>query len=195
MAMDNLLQSGGKPDDIVLPTSETDQKNWVQAALSESTRKGHKKLLEHMLNTGCDINAYLGDLQKDEDRLTLLHLAILNNQDDVVSLLIERGADINIPSSNSYTALHFAAQVDNVEIITLLLNKGMSVNVTGRRYDTPLHSAAQCGSLRAAEVLVKGGAAIDKTDKYGRTALIDAARNREMEVVRFLVENGADVNV
>jgi ankyrin repeat protein len=195
MAMDNLLQSGGKPDDIVLPSSEIDCQDWIQAALTDSARKGHKKLLEHMLNTGCDVNAFLGVLEDVEDTLTLLHLAILNNQDDVVRFLFERGADINIRSSKRYTALHFAARADNVDIIMLLLDKGMSVNVTGRRYKTPLHSAAQSGSLRAVEVLTRRGAALDETDRYGRTALIDAAWNGEVEVVRFLVENGADVNV
>jgi ankyrin repeat protein len=195
MAMDNLLQSGGNPDDIVLPSSETDRKNWVEAALSESARKGHKLLLKHMLNTGCDVNAYLGALEDVEDTLTLLHLAILNNQDDVVRFLIEMGADINICSSSSYTTLHFAARADNVDIITLLLDKGMSVNVTGKFDKTPLHSAALRGSIRATEVLCRRGAAIDKIDRSYCTPLIYAAAYGEMEVVRFLVENGADVNV
>jgi hypothetical protein len=167
MAMDNLLQSGGNPDDIVLRSFETDHQDGVVAALSESARKGHKMLLKRMLNTGCEINAYLRDVI---GRQTLLHLAILNNQNDVVRFLIEMGADINICSSKSYTTLHFAAQVDNVDIITLLLDKGSSVNVTNESGATPLYSAAQSGSLSAAEVLVRRGAAIDKTDKYGRSA-------------------------
>jgi ankyrin repeat protein len=191
MAMDNLLQSGGNPDDIVLPSSKIDHQEWVQAALSVSARKGHEKLLEHMLNTGCDVNAYL---RVDRRRLTLLHLAILNNQYDVVRLLIEMGANIKKRSSYSYTALHFAARADNVDIITLLLDNGMSVNVTNKWGDTPLHSAALRGSLSATEVLFRRGAAIDKTHGGGRTALMDAAWKGEMEVVRFLVENGADVN-
>jgi hypothetical protein len=142
-----LLQSGGNPDDIVLPSSENDHQEWVEAAVSESARKGYKMLLKHMLNTGCDVN---GCVWGDRRRHTLLNLAILNNQDDVVMLLIEMGADINICSLYSYTALHFAAQADNVRIITLLLDKGMSVNVTTKLGETPLHSAAECGSLRAA---------------------------------------------
>jgi ankyrin repeat protein len=195
MALDSLLQSGGNPDDIVLPSSETDRKNWVQAALSESAQKGHKIILKHMLNIGCDVNAYLGYVEDIKDSPTLLHLAILNNQDDVVRILIEMGADINIRSSKKFTALHFAARVDNVDIITLLLDKGMSVNVTNKWGQTPLHSAARSGSLRATKVLFRRGAAIDKTDRDGSTSLIYAARNLKMEVVRFLVENGADVNV
>jgi ankyrin repeat protein len=194
MAMDSLLHSGGNTDDIVLTSCKIDHPEWGQAALWESAQNGHKKL-EFMLNSGFDVNAVVRVLESHQGKCTLIHIASLYKQEEVVGFLIERGADINTRSSNNNTALHFAAKADNVGIITLLLDKGVSVNVTGTRGETPLHHAALCGNLRGTKLLVQRRAALEKKNKMDRTPLMFAALAGKLEVVGYLVKNGADINV
>jgi ankyrin repeat protein len=195
MAMDSLLQIGGNGDDIVLTRCRIDHSEWGQAALWESAQKGHKNLLEFMLNSGFDVNAVVGVRENDQDKFTLIHIATQYSQEEVVRFLIERNAVINIRSFNSNTALHVAAQKDNVDIITLLLDKGASVNVRGADGRTPVHHAAYCGNLSVTKLLVQREASLEKTDNMGRTPLMLAALADKLEVVRYLAKTGAGINV
>jgi ankyrin repeat protein len=195
MAMDSFLQSGGNADDIVLTSCKFDQQEWGQAALWESAQKGHRKLLEFMLNSRFDVNDIVRVRENHQDKFTLIHIASLYSQEEVVRFLIERGADINISSFNDNTALHYAAKADNVGIITLLLDKGVSVNVRGRLGKTPLHHAAYCGNLRATEVLVKRGAGLEINDYSYETPMMVAASAGKLDVVRYLVKAAAGKNI
>jgi len=57
---------------------------------------------------------------------------------EIVKLLVERKADINIRNTNNDAVLHFAAQSGSVDIIKLLVGKGMSANLTNTSKITPL---------------------------------------------------------
>ncbi|XP_021941805.1 ankyrin-1-like [Zootermopsis nevadensis] len=191
MAVDSLLQGGA--DDIVLKVFYQDQE-WRRAALWECAQKGHRNLLEFIMNSGFDVNDVVSHPEYNHRKLPLLHIASLYSQEEVVRLLIERGVDINVRSFDNETALHFAAQRGNVEIMTLLVDAGMSVNETSTGDETPLHVAARHGNLRATEFLVERGADLEIADTIGRTPLMLAVSRGNVEVVRYLTMKGADVN-
>ncbi|KDR20043.1 Serine/threonine-protein phosphatase 6 regulatory ankyrin repeat subunit B [Zootermopsis nevadensis] len=102
MAVDSLLQSGA--DDIVLAEFYWD-KEWRRAALWECAEKGNTKLLEFIINSGFDVNDVVSHPEYNIYKLPLLHKASLNSQEEVVRLLIERGADINVRTLDTRTAL------------------------------------------------------------------------------------------
>lgn len=54
---------------------------------------------------------------------------INNNQNNIVYLLLQAGADPNIQDNNLYTALHYATIHDNEKIVSLLLNAGINTNI------------------------------------------------------------------
>jgi len=195
LAMDILLQSGASAHDIVLTRDKAKDQEWGQAAIWECATQGHIKLLEFMLNCGHHLNAYIEVPENLHEKWTLLHRASHCGQVEVVRLIVNRGANINIRDANKNTVLHIAAEKGSVDIMKLLLDKGMSVNLTDTEESTPLHLSAQFSNLEATKFLVERGAAINNTNKYGNTPLMEAAVNGNLENFRYLTEIGADINI
>ena len=195
MAMDILLQNGANTDDIVLTRHKIEIQEWGQRALWECASQGYTQLLEFMLNCGIDVNAVVSVPENKEGKNTLLHIASDCCQLEVIRLVIERKADINIRDVNSNTALHHAAISGSVEIIEILLDKGMCVDVKNKELSTPIHLSALHDNLEATKALVERGASLDNAKIHGKTPLLLAARYGKIEVLRYLTEIGADINI
>ena len=68
-----------------------------------------------------------------------------------VTLLIESGADVNMPEPcGGLTALHASAQQGNVPVMQLLISKGARIDASCKLGRTPLHGAAVKGQKEAA---------------------------------------------
>jgi len=195
MAMDILLRNGAYFNDIVLPRPNSKSQECGQEVLWECASKGHTKLLEFMLICGSDVNAVVEVPENLQRKSTLLHIALLWGQVEVVRFLVDRRADINIRNANNDTALHCAAHLGSLDIIKLLLDKGISVNVTNTQQNTPLHIAAVRGNLEATIALVARGAALNSTNVTGHTPLMLAAYSGKLEVVRYLTEKGPIIDI
>ena len=79
----------------------------------------------------------LGD--KDGDRA--IHLAAMEDQLDIVKVLLEAGANINVKNKKGQTALHVAIVGGFKRIIKILLEKGAnsSAQVCSISLDVALH--------------------------------------------------------
>ena len=81
------------------------------------------------------------DLQSQE--VTPLHIAASGNDLKKVSLLLEKGAELEARSTNGGTPLMLAAQFSSTpEIVQLLLEKGADINARGPGDMTPLQWVA-----------------------------------------------------
>lgn len=70
----------------------------------------------------------------DKTGYTSLHFAVEGGYLEIVSLLLEKGADVNSITHNSATALHLAIRnKDNYKIVTALLDKGANPNTADRQ--------------------------------------------------------------
>jgi ankyrin repeat protein len=58
-------------------------------------------------------------------------------------MLIQRGAEPNIPNKKGNTALHAAIKVQDAKIILSVLEAGADVTAPNAIGDTPLHIASQ----------------------------------------------------
>ena len=159
---------------------------------------------EILLENGSDINA------KDNDEFTPLILAINDSvlpseidgdakvarggREDVVELLLQHGANPNLPDAAGNTALHHAAQEDRRVILRLLLENKGDPNYKNDEGATPLHTAIQSPSLRAAELLLKTGANPNAVDNKGQTPLHTAALYNQVGIVRLLLANKANAS-
>ena len=161
MAMDILLQNGANDGDIVLTRRNIHHQEWGQTALWECAKKGHKNLLDFMLDSGIDVNAVVRVPENLQGRCTLLHVASFYGKTEIVRYLVERKAHISIRNADNNTALHFAAISDSVDIIKLLQEKGMSVNSTNTRNNTPLHLSIVYGNVEATKTLIREVAALN----------------------------------
>ena len=124
---------------------------------------------------------------------TLLIEASRNGHLEVVKLLIEHHADVNLQGEAWNGPLHEAAYAGHTEIMKVLLENGADVNEYGG-HDKPLNWAAKGGQIEAAKILLASGADIDAKGVDEWTALGNAISAGQMDMVKFLISKGADVN-
>lgn len=171
-------------------------------ALHHAARSGTAGVMRVLLEAGADPNAWAMGYNVDWGwGWTPLHLAARSNPDpDVVSALIEAGADLHARSGESYfsgnTPLHYAGENANPAVAAALLEAGADVNALSRTGRTPLHEAAARASDPAViELLVAAGANVNAHDANGYTPLHSAAWfNHRPEIAAALIAVGADVN-
>ncbi|WP_411275653.1 ankyrin repeat domain-containing protein [Daejeonella sp.] len=123
-----------------------------------------------------------------DDGFTPLGLAAYFGQEDVVRLLLLKGADPNISSRNGYNVypIHSAVAADYDMIAKMLLEAGADVNVVQMSGATPLHSAAQNGNIELLIVLLEAGANVNALTEDGKTAADKASEKGFGEIAKIL---------
>ena len=102
-----------------------------------------------------------------------LALAAFFGNDEIVRLLLDRGADVSVVARNEriqVTALHAAAAGNHTEIARLLLAAGAPVDAEQPGGFTALHSAAQNGNAELVRLLLEHGADPEQRTADGRAA-------------------------
>ena len=144
--------------------------------LWEAARKGHKNLVQILLDKGADPN------RSDQWGQTPVSMAV--GHIDVVRLLLDKGAD---PNEMDRTPLHRASLEGHKYVVQLLLERGAKPNrITKYDQETPLHLAAERGQLDVVKMLLDGGADRTMTDYVGKTPMQLAAGEGYSEVVQLL---------
>ncbi|MEZ4696762.1 MAG: ankyrin repeat domain-containing protein [Rhodothermales bacterium] len=126
---------------------------------------------------------------------TLLAAAAVTGQIDVMAVLVDRGASIDLPSDSGYTALHLAALSGQNASTSWLLEAGADPNAATDAGRTPLHSAVGRGDAELIRTLVSFGASVDRVADDGDTALLAAIRSGRADLVRVLLDLGADPEI
>ncbi|MFV0948936.1 ankyrin repeat domain-containing protein [Wolbachia endosymbiont of Nasonia giraulti] len=133
----------------------------------------------------------------NKKELTLLHVAFLDNQENVVkALLAAQGIDVNLQNQSQETPLHLAIKEGNEKIVEALLNKGADVNLRDKSESTPLHLAIKKGN----ENIVKALLAVDRInvdlqDKSESTPLCLAAEKGKMKIVEALLAKKPSIDL
>ncbi|XP_025832280.1 ankyrin repeat domain-containing protein 17 isoform X2 [Agrilus planipennis] len=152
---------------------------------------GHTAAVKLLLDCGSDINA-----QIETNRNTALTLACFQGRHEVVSLLLDRKANVEHRAKTGLTPLMEAASGGYVEVGRVLLDKGADVNaapVPSSR-DTALTIAADKGHCRFVELLLCRGAAVEVKNKKGNSPLWLAANGGHLSVVELLYNLNADID-
>jgi len=168
---------------------------------------GCADVVRSLINRGADLNLKCQDwvIDRMHVKWTPLHAAVLNKHRDVVLLLLEGGADTEIPSSWGETALLTAPSYGCADILLQLISHGADVNAeckcggSDRYYRpekwTPLHAAVDRRKYPVAKVLLEHGANPDAPGNLGETALHLESSQRGITNVELLLEYGANVDV
>ena len=140
--------------------------------LMEAVLKGDERSARALLDQG----ARLDDQLLDGD-MTALHFAVLTVADPenlpVALLLLERGADPDIPDDEGRTPLMEAVE---------------------HGWSSVLQTPSD-GYPELIEALVAAGADVDLQDEAGLTALSQAAANGDVDTMTLLLDHGADPGV
>jgi ankyrin repeat protein len=158
------------------------------SALVEIIATGDIEAAKTLLDNGANPN---GSEDAPERRPLLLaaHAGLTN----MVELLLQYGASLEILDSAGLSALHWASKADHLETTRLLLSRGAEVDRFGSDEKTALHSAMLADQRPMVELLIDNGADVNIPEgTYGQTPLILAARSSFVDLVRLLLSKGAN---
>ncbi|KAK7989767.1 NAD binding domain of 6-phosphogluconate dehydrogenase-domain-containing protein [Apiospora arundinis] len=131
----------------------------------------------------------------DDEGITPLHWAAINNQFGMVKFLLEKGADINKKGGESVaTPLQWAAQRSNYYTVNLLLQHGADPLITDSQGYNTLHISTFGGNILLITLLLHQGIPVDVVDSYGHTALMWAAYKGFPLCVDLFLRWGASVH-
>jgi ankyrin repeat protein len=139
-----------------------------------------------------DANPRLLEETNDEGNRPLA-MAASRGHLGVVTLLFQRGANVDAANLTGKTALHRAASKGQEGVVTFLLRQGAQANSRNDVGKTPLILASVKGSVGVVRVLLQhvGGEALQETDDKGRTALHWVAYRGHEAVATLLLDQGA----
>ncbi|MDS4031397.1 MAG: ankyrin repeat domain-containing protein [Candidatus Contendobacter sp.] len=95
----------------------------LDSCLIAAAHEGDMETVRYLADIGVDVNT-----KSKNGGLTALMMATMNGHTKLVSLLLERGADVNMKTEDGYTALMMASNLVDIDIVKLLLNKGADVH-------------------------------------------------------------------
>jgi ankyrin repeat protein len=164
---------------------------------AQSNRNNIVKLI---LKKGCGPNDIISrtsevpyDYRDVRQQVTALAAAVGTNDQSLVKLLLQSGANINFLAKGSVkrTPLQRAAELGFYEMVEYLIHLDADVNAAPahRGGGTALQLAAFSGNLKAVSILLCHKADIDAPPSVvdGYTALEGAARHGRLETVKMLL--------
>ncbi|KAJ6779408.1 hypothetical protein PWT90_09249 [Aphanocladium album] len=123
---------------------------------------------------------------------TPLMTAIENRRLDVVTALLEAGADTSCPDETG-SLLHMACDVASHRIVELLLDYGLDASTTGSLDHSALYGAAGYGFSSIVKLLLKRGVDADSWARDGWTPLMNAACASHLHIMEILIRHGAKI--
>jgi len=191
VAVVRMMLDRGYPPDLSAEElkSKGDKKNWTFKAWHPHVALAAIMDLQQKLE---DNPAGIFETSGREHRP--LHLAARNGHEAVTQLLLERGASVNLTTTEGFTALHLAA-FNGYHTVVLILHKyGGDIQASSKTQWSPLHGAARNNMPVTVQKLLYKGANIEARTTKQKTALHFAASKGHGSVVTILVERGADLN-
>lgn len=192
----------------------TRSKKRVNRAFYNACDTGQIGKVFRLLDAGAEVNgddsflsAYSDCMDTDQLWLHPLGIAARNGYDDIVTFLLEKGADVNKRGGfNLTTAL---METRSVVVAQILLDNGADIDAADLLGDTALMSASSDGCVDMVRLLLDRGSKIDAVNDYGDTALMCACQygpsrpkgkyssfNRNYPaVVEMLLDKGADISI
>ncbi|XP_040296623.1 caskin-1 isoform X1 [Bufo bufo] len=128
---------------------------------------------------------------QDTDGFSALHHAALIGNTELISLLLEAQAAVDIKDNKGMRPLHYAAWQGKKEPMKLLLKSGSAVNIQSDEGQIPLHQAAQHGHYDVSEMLlqhqsnpcimdISGKTPLDLACEFGRVGVVQLLLNSNM---------------
>ncbi|MBA3536702.1 MAG: ankyrin repeat domain-containing protein [Tatlockia sp.] len=156
-----------------------------------ASEKGHTGIVELLLNIpGIDPNA-----QDQYGKTALIH-ACSSGHNNIVKLLIEKKANLNLQDKFGNLPLMLAAYRGHTEIIELLLNgPDVDPNAQDQHGQTALIQACIFGHSSVVKLLIEKKANLNLQDKFGNLPLLTALSREFRPIAKTLLEAGANPNI
>ena len=164
---------------------------WNQNDIMTAVERGDVVLVKQLLDAGSDVNATRYQTSNNIP-VSTLSTAILAGKPDMVSCMLEHGADINNPHmvGDGVTALEAAVKAGNEDLVHQLLHFGANA------YDDQALLAAVSAGYAMVHILLTACSPQLPYRKagFGCSALQLAIGLQDISIVRLLLDNGVPVN-
>lgn len=173
--------------------------NLLQTVLNENkrvvkkfTEEVSKGLIEKVKERG---SKWMDPNYCTDDGDTPLSIAVMNDDKNMVTALIEMGAhlDYRVPE-HQRTPIHIAALHNKINALATLLAYGVCPDLLDDMEVTALSLAASNGHTDAVRILLEYNANPDIADLNARTPLHHACLKSFEEIALLLIDAGANVN-
>jgi ankyrin repeat protein len=180
----------------------TEKNNKNQNLLHLSAMDGDYEKLSYLVSKKLDIN------EKDVDGNTpLLFLQTKQNYQQLLDLLLKKGADINAQNNNGENILMIAMnnpiKLLNSENEKYLppqfeytISKGIDINHKNKSGENILTYLLNSNYINLVKILISKGVDVNNKNNEGNTPLMLALKNsvESESIISLLLENGADIN-
>ena len=110
---------------------------------------GQSEVARYLVLKGADVNLP----SHNGLQVYPIHSAVAGSYNDIVRMLLENGAQVNVKQQAGATPLHSAAQSGNLELLILLLEKGAETNIRMEGGKLPADLAREKGFEEISDIL------------------------------------------
>lgn len=157
-----------------------------------AVRNGDIASVKALLDKGADASAVSAVSQKIPPT-SALHIALTNNRDDIASLLVDHGAQVNWRDAEGNAPFLIAVHNGRAPMIQKLLDKGADVNIAAV---TPSASRAleMTDDLKILDLLIQHGAEVNYQSPYSSLVRTWIGKYNT-GILSYFLGKGADINV
>ncbi|KAL9584806.1 MAG: hypothetical protein Q9203_004521 [Teloschistes exilis] len=177
-----------------------------RTGLHYAAYNGQTEVAVALLKRGASVNAqiddsayndafdYIGNIPHEvyqHQWVTPLHKAAGKGHADIVEILLNYGANVNVVGCQGYTVLYIAAKAGYANVAKLLLEHGSAFDKSTDGDDpTLLYWVASAGHEDVVRLLLEHGADEDMNGEWGKKALVNAVQRNFIGIVKLLKDHG-----
>ncbi|KAH0169431.1 purine and uridine phosphorylase, partial [Aureobasidium melanogenum] len=124
-----------------------------------------------------------------------LGAASYGGHENIVQMLLDRGAAAKVKGDEYGSALRTASRAGHVKIVDMLLDRGGDANVVDEDYGNSLHAASKAGHVEMVHVLLARCLEVNVYGRWYYRALQAASRAGHVEIVQTLLDRRSDVSL
>ncbi|GFR20690.1 ANK_REP_REGION domain-containing protein [Trichonephila clavata] len=118
-----------------------------------AAENGCERVAKFLIKKGADVNIQINSFKEPP-----LHYAIRKGHAQVVKVLLEGKANVNLKDRQGYTSLHIASQFGRTQIVEDLLKDKINIDVQDKYGKTPLYYAVKYEHIKIVKLLLEKGA-------------------------------------
>ena len=192
-ALDIAKQSGNAIVQTLLDVSDYKDQTYILKGRKflEHCRRGNVQDIEKVI---VEDSRFVNFCDPNDDLDNPLFISCKTNNLQLLCLLQENGANLNVRRRDGVTTLHYACYVSNIYIVKWLVANGCHINSVRDDGTTPLLITVIKERKETMKCLLQGGALLHKKNLDGVSAVSLCIEKCKCDMLKVFLEYGLEVN-